>query len=97
MSKYPHINIALVGEDGNAFSILGRCTREMKRNGLADKVDEFIAEATSGDYSKLLVTVMDWFSCDETDDEDEWYESYPNGCYPCKEKYAVGGCPACGE
>ena len=66
--KHPEINIPLIGEDGNAFSILGRCTRQMKRNGLNDEVDEFIAQATAGDYDNLLVTVMRWFT---TDGEDE--------------------------
>lgn len=72
--KYPHINIPLVGEDGNAFFILGRVRGIMKRNGLGDKCDEFTAEATSGDYDNLLATVMLWFAVDEQlpdDYEDE--------------------------
>ena len=97
MSKYPHINIPLVGEDGNAFSILGRVQRIMKRNGLGDQVAEFHAEATSGDYNNLLRTVMAWFAVDENDEEEAWYEAHPHGCYPCKELYAVGGCASCGE
>ena len=91
-TKHPHISIRLVGEDGNAFSILGRCTREMKRNGLRDEVDAFLSEATSGDYDNLLRTVMAWFSVDEDDDDEN-----PYGCDNCGEKYAVGGCPACGD
>lgn len=93
MVKYPNINIPLVGEDGNAFSILARVQRTMKRNGLGDKVAEFHAEATSGDYDNLLRTVMAWFAVDE-DDEDENPYACQNGC---GEKYAVGGCPACGD
>ena len=69
-TKYPDINVPLVGEDGNAFSILGRVSRIMKRNGIHDKWDEFHAEATSGDYNHLLMTVMNWFSVDG-DEEDE--------------------------
>jgi hypothetical protein len=77
-AKYPHINIPLVGEDGNAFSILGRVQRIMKRNGLHDEVENFRTEATSGDYDNLLVTVMRWFSVDtqlddDYEDEDEDY------------------------
>lgn len=68
--KYPDINIPLVGEDGNAFSILGRVQRVMKRNGLADKVEEFRTEATSGDYDNLLRTVMAWFAVDTHLDDD---------------------------
>ena len=97
--KYPNINIELVGEDGNAFSILGRCTRALKRNGLNDQVEAFREQATSGDYDNVLRTVMAWFSVDVDyeEDEDEWNEQHPNGCYDCKELYAVGGCPSCGE
>jgi hypothetical protein len=77
--KYPHINIPLVGEDGNAFSILGRVQRIMKRNGLRDEVEEFRTEATSGDYDNLLLTVMRWFSVDEELDED--YEDEEEGAW----------------
>lgn len=35
-TKYPEINVPLVGEDGNAFSILGRVKRIMRRAGLED-------------------------------------------------------------
>ena len=59
--KYPEITIPLVGEDGNAFSILGRVHRVMRRNGLRDW-EEFRAEATSGNYDNLLATVMRWFA-----------------------------------
>jgi hypothetical protein len=70
-TKYPHINIPLVGEDGNAFSILGRVQRIARRAGLtADEIEAFRAEATSGDYDNLLLTVMRWFSVD-SDYEDE--------------------------
>lgn len=67
--KYPEINVPLVGEDGNAFSILGRVSRIMRRNGIHDKWDEFRTEATSGDYDNLLRTVMAWFAVDGEDEE----------------------------
>jgi hypothetical protein len=61
--KYPNITIALVGEDGNAFSILGRVKRQMRRSGLPEEEFwAFHAEATASDYDNLLVTVMRWFS-----------------------------------
>lgn len=68
--KYPEVNVPLVGEDGNAFSILGRVSRIMKRNGLHDQWSEFHKEATSGDYDNLLRTVMAWFAVDTHLDED---------------------------
>ena len=60
--KYPNITIDLVGEDGNAFAIMARCTQALKRNGLSDQVQAFRSEATSGDYDNVLMTVMSWFS-----------------------------------
>jgi hypothetical protein len=73
-TKYPDIYIPLAGEDGNAFSILGRVSRTMRQNGLAGEWEAFHAEATEGDYHHLLRTVMEWFSVDSQDedwDEDE--------------------------
>jgi len=64
--KHKDINVPLVGEDGNAFSILGRVKRIMRRAGLEDSEwEEFHKEATSGDYDNLLRTVMLWFAVDE--------------------------------
>jgi len=59
--KYPNINVALAGEDGNAFAILGRVQTALRRGGV-DKaeIDAFMAEAMSGDYDHLLQTVMQW-------------------------------------
>ena len=77
MVKHPDINIPMVGEDGNAFSILGRVKRIMRRAGLPDSEWEaFHAEATSGDYDNLLATVMRWFEVDRDLDEDYEDEDY---------------------
>ena len=71
--KFPEVEIKLVGQDGNAFAILGRCQQAMRRAKLPkETVDEFIAEATSGDYNNLLRTCMAWFNCDSADDDDGW-------------------------
>ena len=60
-TRYPTIQVKLVGEDGNAFAILGRVSREMKRAGVEKaEVDKFMAEAMSGDYDHLLQTCMAW-------------------------------------
>ena len=59
--KYPDITVELVGQDGNAFAILGRVQREMRRGGVprAD-IDAFFAEATKGNYDELLATIIRW-------------------------------------
>ena len=61
------VRVRLVGEDGNAFAILGRVSKALKRAGLVDVADEFMGEATSGDYNHLLETVLKYV---ETDDEE---------------------------
>lgn len=60
--KYPSIKVKLVGEDGNAFAIIGRCRRAMTKNHLSQaEIDAFTQEATKGDYNHLLCTCMNWF------------------------------------
>lgn len=59
--KYPDVFVELTGEDGNAFLILGRVQKALRKAGV-DKAEvaEFMAEATSGDYDHLLQTVVKW-------------------------------------
>jgi len=71
MSK-TDIPLKMVGEDGNAFSILGRAKRAMRMAGQAELFDEYHAEATSGDYDHLLITTMNWFDVDGEDYEEEY-------------------------
>jgi len=53
------VTVKLVGEDGNAFLILSRVNREMKRHRIPkDVIKSFIKEATDGDYDHLLRTCM---------------------------------------
>lgn len=55
------VTVKLVGEDGNAFAILGRVQKEMRRNKVPKEViDAYLAEATSGDYDHLLRVTMDY-------------------------------------
>jgi hypothetical protein len=51
--------VKLIGQDGNAFSIMGNIKQALKRAG-ADKeyIDEYLKEATSGNYDNLLVVSM---------------------------------------
>lgn len=58
--RHPDVEVQLSGEDGNAFFIMGKVTRALRRAGYGDEIDEFIAEATSGDYDHLLQTAMKW-------------------------------------
>ena len=63
-SKNTGLKFKMVGEDSNAFSIMGRAARLLRQNGMGDKVAAFQAECMSGDYDHLLATCMEWFDCD---------------------------------
>jgi hypothetical protein len=59
--KYPHVHVELVGQDGNAFSILGKVRRAMRHAGVdKDEITAYCEEAMSGDYDHLLQTTMKW-------------------------------------
>jgi hypothetical protein len=59
--RYPDVTVQLVGEDGNAFAVLGCVQRALRRAQVpAELVGEFFAEATAGDYDHLLATAMAW-------------------------------------
>lgn len=61
--KYPHIKVNIIGQNGNAFCILGICQRAMEQaNCTQQEIDAFMTEATSGDYNHLLAMVMAWFN-----------------------------------
>jgi len=59
--KYPNVKVKLVGTNGNAFAILGKCIRAAKSYLDKDQIKAFQSEATSGDYDHLLQTAMKWF------------------------------------
>ena len=53
--------VELIGQDGNAFSIMGNVRRALKRAG-ADKeyIDKYSKEAMAGDYDNLLCVTMEY-------------------------------------
>ncbi len=54
------IKVKLIGEDGNAFYILGKVQSALRRGGTGKEfIEAFTKEATSGDYNHLLATVME--------------------------------------
>jgi len=60
MAKYD-IEVELLGNDGNAFSIMGAVSKAMRRAGVSsEERDLYFKEATSGDYDQLLATTMEW-------------------------------------
>lgn len=62
--KYPNITVALTGQDGNAFTILGHCREAARDAGLPEhEIAAFTDDAMAGDYDHLLQTAMRWFNC----------------------------------
>ena len=56
-----NVTVELVGQDGNAFSIMGRVTSAMKRAGVdREIINEYQREAMSGDYNHLLQVTMEY-------------------------------------
>jgi hypothetical protein len=63
--KYPRIRVRLVGEDGNAFGILAKVMKALKKEGCSpEEIQKYKTEATSGDYDHLLSVTMRWVDCD---------------------------------
>jgi len=57
--KYPEIEVQLTGSDGNAFAILGKVSKALRRADVPqEEIEEFTKEATSGDYGNLLRVCM---------------------------------------
>ncbi len=53
--------VELVGQDGNAFTILGKVSKALRKAG-ADKeyINEYLNKAKSGDYDHLLQVTMEY-------------------------------------
>lgn len=56
--------------DGNAFAVLGAVKRALEQAGQGDRVQEYMAKATSGDYNNLLRVSMEYCEFD-LGEEDE--------------------------
>ena len=60
MAKYD-IDVQLIGNDGNAFSIMGAVQKSLRRAGAShEELDQYFAEATAGNYDELLATTSRW-------------------------------------
>lgn len=54
--------VKLIGQDGNAFMVLGLCSRAAKRAGWPEeKRKAVLDEMRAGDYSHLLAKAMEHF------------------------------------
>ena len=57
------VTVCLVGNDGNAFAVIGACQKEARNAGIEkERINGFTEEATQGDYDHLLSTCMKYFN-----------------------------------
>lgn len=63
--KFSNVSVRLVGQDGNAFAILGRVAKAMRIEGVSkEQIDSYLHEAMSKDYHHLLQTTIETVNCD---------------------------------
>jgi hypothetical protein len=63
MTKYPEIEVSLIGNDGNAFAIMGTIQKALHDAEVSnEEIDLYLKESMSGDYDNLLRTAMRWVS-----------------------------------
>ena len=67
---------SLVGQDGNAFSLMGYTARCMRECGLRNEIDQMRTEATSGDYNNLIRVCDDYVQKCNDIVRNGLYESY---------------------
>lgn len=59
--KHPEVEVELIGQDGNAFAIMGAVRQALRSAGVpATEIAEYTEQATSGDYDHLLQVTMEW-------------------------------------
>lgn len=63
-TKYPKIEVPLIGEDGNIFAIMARVRNYMRRADVPDEeIEAFTEDITSSeDYDQALGKVFNWVS-----------------------------------
>ena len=60
MAKYD-IEVELVGNDGNAFSIMASVKSALKKAGASkEEIDQYLSESMAGDYDNLIRVATDW-------------------------------------
>lgn len=59
-AKYPEIVVTLAGEDGNAFSIIGKVSRALRKVCTPEEVEAFQRESMTSDYNHVIQTAMQY-------------------------------------
>lgn len=59
--RHPEIRVKLIGEEANAFWVLGIVRRKLEQAGVdPEEIEKFTAQATARDYDVLLRCVSEW-------------------------------------
>ena len=62
-----NVKVKLVGEDGNALSILSKVTKELRDAGYSKEFcEKYQKEAMAGDYNELLYTTLQYVEVEST-------------------------------
>lgn len=69
MGKY-----CLIGQDGNAFALMGYTANALKREGLRELVPEMQSKAMSGDYNNLICVCDEYLDKANAKAEENGYE-----------------------
>ena len=63
------VNFPMVGQDGNAFVLIGGWRKAARKQGWSDSdISKVVNEATSGDYNHLITTL----AAHSEDEDSEW-------------------------
>lgn len=84
---FKKVKVRLVGEDGNAFSIMGRVKRELVRSGQKEAAEEYLERATEGDYNHLLQVTLEYVEQSDRDEDCEYCGGdgyYDDDCEACQ-------------
>ena len=55
------VTVRLTGTNGNAFAVIAKVRSALRDIGVPEEdVEDYVSEATSGDYSHLLSVTMEW-------------------------------------
>jgi hypothetical protein len=60
----------LTGEDGNAFAVMARVMKVLRKAGQGHLCEEFQKKATGGDYNHLLSVCLEYVDDVGSDEED---------------------------
>jgi len=53
--------VKLIGEDGNAFAIMGKVTKALRRAGADEEyIEKYMNESMKSNYDSLLMTAMEY-------------------------------------